>query len=177
MNVYLDLLARADWISILVALIGIVVGFFGTTVSAGLAVAIALWLQRRDFKARATELAGQMESSARQERSDWRRVITSRAFAVLDEAATYGQDPYELGVQGTKTLNKIDSLQMEFRLDSEPGGNHVGEWFKRRALMVMAPHNNPLARAEHVKGLSATMRFDLSEWAAGRKASDSFARI
>jgi hypothetical protein len=175
MNWFLDLFYRADWIAIAISLLAIVVGFFGTALSSALAVSIALWLQRRDFHGRSLELAQQIESSRRDARDEWRRQLTSSAFLVIDQAASYGMVPYDPVVKLTMTLNEIDSLQIKFRLDAETGGHYVGAWFKRRALELIAPQPDALEREAYVQGVSATMRFEISEWALGQKSSEYFA--
>lgn len=182
---------RTDWIAI-------IVGFFATLVSTGLAVLIALWIQRRDFSKRAKEMAEQNSADAevrradlatrtaeleaqaatesRQRRDDWRRTIVSKAFDVLNEAAGVALQPYLAGdrnpdARRERVVRDVESLQMEFRLDVESGGNNVGEWFKRAAMEILG------ATSPDVPGLMARARFELTEWASGGRTSDHFSSI
>lgn len=183
---------RTDWIAI-------IVGFFAALLSTIVAVVIALNLQRRDFDIRAAEidrqnaldaeerrvdldtrrqeLAEQSEADARSRRDDWRRGIMSRAFDVLNEAALFGTHPdpnrNDYGHRKTIILHAIHSLQVEFRADSQGGGDAVGNWYRRRVEEVMMPTDGR-QRGAQVEGLSSRVRSDLGEWAAGRVTNDWF---
>lgn len=183
---------RTDWIAIFV-------GFIATLISTIVAVIIALNLQRRDFDKRAAEidrqnaldaeqrcvdldtrkreLAEQSEADARSRRDDWRRGILSRAFEVLNDAALFGTHPNDrkndYRDRKTAVLNAIHSLQVEFRADPQPGGDAVGNWYRRRVEEIMMPSGGTQRGAE-VEGLSSRVRSDLGEWAAGRVTNDWF---
>jgi hypothetical protein len=168
---WIDAVSRADWIAVIAA-------FLATLLGSGLAAWIALHLQNKEFKSRADELLRQTGIEAAQRRNDWRRVLGSKAFDLLNDAAMFGTDPYwnkaDSATTEARLHQEIDSMQMEFRLDAEPSGNAVGEWYKRSVDAVMSPAQSPAARAEHVKGLTARVRFELTEWIAGRLSNEDF---
>jgi hypothetical protein len=158
---------NADWIAAIAS-------FLATVLGAVLAAWIALRIQNNDFRARKVELEEQAAKAAAQRGDDWRRATVSRAFAVLEDAAILGVDPYSQRMTLDMVKHEAESMRMEFRLDSAEDGWALGDWFVRKIDNVLQPHDAPQLRGEHVKGLTAGIRFDLYEWAAGRVSSASF---
>ncbi len=160
-------MARADWIAVTAS-------FLVTFVAAWLAAVVALRTQRADFRVRAEELAQQTAEAQVQRAADWRLHTVARAFGVLDGAAQLGLSPYSVRDGEALTLHAAESMRMQFRLDPRGGGKVVGDWFVNQIGSVLTPNPQPPLRDQHVRGLTAQVRHELTEWAAGETSNTDF---
>jgi hypothetical protein len=106
-------------------------------------VALALLVQRSDFRKRSEELHATVRAQATIELNTWRREIAERAMAVISRTVVstakgnHGEPYHEIH-------HAVDEVHALLHLDPDPAGGELGDWLLTKCpeLYEMAPHGD-----------------------------------